>query len=32
MDVGSTGLKILQVSQSYVDQSYSQLHLLVWHA
>jgi len=29
MDVGSTELKILQVTQPYVDQGYSQLHLLV---
>ena len=28
MDVGSTELKILQVTQPYVDQGYSQLHLL----
>jgi len=29
MDVGSTELKILQVTQPYVDQGYSQLLLLV---
>jgi len=29
MDVGSTDLKILQVTQPYVDQGYSQLHQLV---
>jgi len=29
MDVGSTELKILQLTQPYVDQGYSQLHLLV---
>jgi len=29
MDVDSTELKILQVTQPYVDQCYSQLHLLV---
>ena len=29
MDVGSTKLKILQVTQPYVDQGYSQLRLLV---
>jgi len=29
MDVGSTELKLLQVTQPYVDQGYSQLHLLV---
>jgi len=29
MDVGSTELQILQVTQPYVDQGYSQLHLLV---
>jgi len=28
MDVGSTELKILQITQPYVDQGYSQLHLL----
>jgi len=26
--VGSTEIKILQVNQPYVDQGYSQLHLL----
>jgi len=30
MDVGITELKILQVTQLYVDQGYSQLHLFVW--
>ena len=29
IDVGSTELKILQVTQPYVDQGYSQLRLLV---
>jgi len=31
MDVGSTELKILEVTQPYIDQGYSQLglHLLV---
>jgi len=29
MDVGNTVVKILQVTQPYVDQGYSQLHLLV---
>ena len=29
MDVGSTEQKILQVTQPFVDQGYSQLHLLV---
>ena len=28
MDVSSTELKILQATQPYVDQGYSQLHLL----
>ena len=29
IDVGSTELKILQVTRPYVGQGYSQLHLLV---
>ena len=29
MDVGSIELKILQVTQPYVDQGYLQVHLLV---
>jgi len=29
MDVGSTELKILQITQLYADQGYLQLHLLV---
>ena len=29
MDVGITELKILKVTQPYVDQGYSQLHLSV---
>jgi len=29
MDVGSNEIKNVQVTQPYVDQGYSQLHLLV---